>query len=142
MSFGTAASNSAQGFPKISASRACPCGSGDPFGRCCQLLHSGEAAPTPERLMRSRYVAFMTGDEEYLAATWHPRTRPVDLTLDPQQRWERLEISESGESGDDGFVNFHAHWRVGGARGVLSERSRFRRAYGRWYYVDGDVTES
>ncbi|MEJ1155325.1 YchJ family protein [Microbacterium marmarense] len=123
-------------------SAACPCASGSRFAQCCQPLHNGEIAPSPERLMRSRYAAFVVGNEHYLRATWHPLTRPEDLELDPQLRWNKLEIIDAGESGDEGFVAFRAAWHIGDESGQLSEHSRFRRAYGRWYYVDGDVAPS
>ena len=32
--------------------------------------------------MRSRFTAFVTGDSNYLLATWHPDTRPESLSLD------------------------------------------------------------
>ncbi|MBC7610715.1 MAG: zinc chelation protein SecC, partial [Polaromonas sp.] len=32
--------------------------------------------------MRSRYIAFVLGRADYLAATWHPSTRPVDISAD------------------------------------------------------------
>jgi SEC-C motif-containing protein len=92
--------------------------------------------------MRSRYAAFALGDDAYLLASWHPLTRPSDLALDADQRWERLDISGSTQEGDEGTVTFRAHWRHGTGRGVLAETSRFRRERGRWYYLDGDVSDS
>ena len=53
----------------------CPCGTGGPYDECCGALHRGEAtAPTAERLMRSRYSAFVRHNAEYLRQTWHPST--------------------------------------------------------------------
>lgn len=92
--------------------------------------------------MRSRYTAFVVGDARYLEETWHPGTRPTELDLDPDQRWTGLEVTgvEDGGAGDThGVVEFRAHWRHGGERGVLHERSRFRRHGGRWWYVEGIV---
>ena len=57
---------------------ACPCGSGEPLGRCCLVLHRGERqAATAEQLMRARYSAYAVGDLDYIWQTWHPRTRPA-----------------------------------------------------------------
>ncbi len=81
--------------------------------------------------MRARYSAFATGEADYLWRTWHPRTRPDRVTLDPAVQWTGLEILEA--SGDT--VEFRAHHTTG----VLHERSRFGRRAGRWFYVDGDV---
>jgi SEC-C motif-containing protein len=92
--------------------------------------------------MRSRYTAFALGNEEYLLTSWHPLTRPSDIDLDADQRWERLDIIASARVGDEGTVTFRAHWRLGAERGVLEETSRFRRQRGRWYYLDGDVGDS
>ncbi len=143
MSFGAAASNaSAGGFARVADDDPCPCGSGDRFGGCCAPALRGTPAPTAERLMRSRYTAFVVGDERYLAETWHPGTRPDDLTLDPAQRWAGLEIVdvEAGADGDArGEVEFRASWRWGRDRGVLHERSRFVRQSGRWWYLDGRI---
>ena len=60
-------------------SRRCPCGTGLTYGECCGKYHAGTNAPTAEALMRSRFSAFVTGDEAYLLRTWDPDTRPVTL---------------------------------------------------------------
>lgn len=92
--------------------------------------------------MRSRYSAYAVGDEDYLHRTWHPRTRPDRIDLDPDLRWEGLEVTElvDGEEGDDtGVVAFTARYRTPDGPGELAERSRFERRGSRWVYVDGDV---
>ena len=119
------------------APRRCPCGTGLTYAECCGRLHDGTAsAATAEQLMRSRYSAFAVGDPAYLLATWHPRTRPAGLDLDPEVRWTGLEIlATSGGSmlATEGTVEFRASYR-GGAQ---HEDSRFLREGGRWYYLDG-----
>src|SRR4051794_6177829 len=78
----------------------CPCLSGDTFESCCAPILSGEsAAPTAERLMRSRFTAFAMGDAAYLLKSWHPSTRPSELDLDPDVRWTRLDILETSSGG-------------------------------------------
>ena len=117
----------------------CPCGSGTPYAGCCGRLHRGETAETAEQLMRSRYAAFVVGDEGYLFRTWHPRTRPDGLTLTADRAWTRLEVlaTEAGGAGDDdGVVEFAAHYVAGGRPGVQHEVSRFERRRGVWVYVD------
>lgn len=96
--------------------------------------------------MRSRYTAFVIGDAEYLAQSWHPRTRPDDIEIDPDLRWTGLEIVDAEAGGVDdvtGVVEFRAAWEQGSGTesivGVLHERSRFARVRGRWYYLDGEV---
>ncbi|MDQ1580588.1 MAG: motif domain protein [Microbacteriaceae bacterium] len=118
----------------------CPCLSGETYDNCCGPFHRGEAAaPTAERLMRSRYSAFVVGDADYLLATWHPSTRPASLELDPGQRWFRLDIlgrSEGGMLDTDGTVEFSARYRLDGIAGEQREVSRFVREDRRWFYLD------
>ncbi|MEU8298663.1 YchJ family protein [Micromonospora sp. NPDC048909] len=124
------------------AERACPCGTGRPYGECCGPLHRGEAdAPTAEALMRSRFSAFAVGDAGYLLRSWHESTRPARLDLDPARRWTRLEIVDTARGGlfdGTGTVEFRAHYREGGRPGTQTERSRFVRADGRWVYLDAE----
>lgn len=119
----------------------CPCTSGDIMDSCCGPILSGAiAAPTAERLMRSRFTAFATGDFAHLLRSWHPSTRPADLQLDPETRWMRLDVlgTEAGGPFDtDGIVSFEAFFREEGARGSIRERSRFVREQRVWTYLDG-----
>lgn len=122
----------------------CPCGSGAPYGTCCGPLHEGAAAPTAESLMRSRFSAFALGLTPYLVSSWHPSTRPDDLTLDDDVTWRRLQIVDTvagGPEDADGIVEFRASYRGPDGAGLLHERSRFVRDDGRWAYLDGDVRE-
>jgi SEC-C motif domain protein len=118
----------------------CPCLSGEQYGDCCGRFHRGEAeAPTAEQLMRSRYTAFVVHDAGYLLRTWHPDTRPGELKLDPEMEWRRLDIVTTGRGGpldSEGTVEFKAHFRYDGERGVHHETSRFLRVDRRWYYLD------
>ncbi|WP_338776841.1 YchJ family metal-binding protein [Streptomyces sp. DG1A-41] len=117
---------------------SCLCGLPEAFGNCCGRYHSGTAAaPTAEALMRSRYCAFVKGDAGYLLRTWHPRTRPGTLELDPRMRWTGLEILDTSDGSafhSTGTVEFRASYRGGS----LHERSRFERVDGAWVYVDGE----
>ncbi|GAA5015419.1 YchJ family protein [Terrabacter aeriphilus] len=133
----------------VTGAGPCPCGSGRPYAGCCGPLLSGDdPAGTAEALMRSRYTAYLLGDVGHLVRTWHPRTRPEDLELDPRTTWTGLTVlrTERGGPGDgDGVVEFVARWREPSARGTdrtgeLHEVSRFTRRAGRWVYVDGDLT--
>lgn len=110
----------------------CPCGSGATYDACCgPLLANTAQATSPERLMRSRYTAHVRGDADHLFRTWHPRTRPDDIGLDPTTRWTGLRIVAV----DGDTVEFVAT----NERGQMHEVSRFEQRAGRWVYVDGDV---
>ena len=147
--------------PTIS-SGACPCG-GASYATCCGPFIAGAALPpTAEALMRSRYTAYVQRDEAYLRATWHPRTRPRDAILDPDEnlRWLGLEIKsalrlrqrkaeladhpDSDRDSDRNTVEFVARFKVGGRAQRLHETSRFVRepdpdlgGTPRWFYLDG-----
>ncbi|AIL07201.1 TPA: YchJ family protein [Stenotrophomonas maltophilia] len=120
----------------------CPCGLPAEYAACCGRFHAGEAAPDAERLMRSRYSAYVRGLADYLRQSWHPDTRPAELSLDdaPGQRthWLGLTVHEHTVTGaDSAEVRFTARYRVGGGSAVkMAEHSRFLRVDGRWYYLD------
>ena len=122
-------------------SRRCPCGTGLPVAECCgPLLDGTRTAATAEQLMRSRYSAFVRGEPGYLLASWHPRTRPATLAMDPDVRWTGLDVlATTGGSPleSEGTVEFRAHYVVARTAGAQHERSRFVREGGRWFYVDG-----
>ena len=124
----------------------CPCrkkSETTAYADCCEPFHTGRrAAPSPEALMRSRYAAFVLENDRYLSDTWHISTRPQTIAFDPAQEWLALRIKDAHEAGEQGWVAFEARARVGGRTQVLKERSRFVRADGRWFYVDGDVERS
>ncbi|MFJ9563226.1 YchJ family protein [Streptomyces fuscichromogenes] len=122
------------------AAASCPCGLPEPYEKCCARFHQGAAAPTAEALMRSRYSAFAKRDEPYLLRTWHPRTRPPRVDLDPAMRWTGLEILATADGSafhTSGTVTFRASFRGGS----LHERSRFERVEGAWVYLDGEFLD-
>ncbi|MFB9463264.1 YchJ family protein [Streptomyces cinereospinus] len=140
--------------PSAPAQQAeCPCGPGRRYATCCGRFvaqsatgaagpapSGAAAAPTAEALMRSRYSAFVRHETGYLLRTWHPRTRPERLDLDPGMRWTGLEIlgtTQGTAFHDTGTVTFRASFRGG----ALHERSRFERVDGAWVYVDGDFLD-
>ncbi|MBT2774138.1 SEC-C domain-containing protein [Halomonas sp. ISL-60] len=123
----------------------CPCGSQLTLDKCCGRHHHGEPAPTPEALMRSRYAAFVLGLNDYLLATWHPTTRPVELAPDPETEWKSLSIVGAKPPLDNtGYVHFNAcfYGRGRAQKGwhVLAEVSRFVKEQQRWWYIDGTPT--
>ncbi|MCU1558429.1 MAG: hypothetical protein JWN09_2424 [Microbacteriaceae bacterium] len=129
-------------WPVADAAARCPCQSGESYGACCAPVHLGTiAAPTAERLMRSRYSAFVVGDARYLLESWHSSTRPPAIELDPGLRWLGLEImaTENGRMLDTiGTVEFRARYSQRGAVGEQHERSRFVRESRRWFYLGAD----
>ena len=137
---------------KQNPNASCPCG-GLPlnarFAQCCEpLLDGRKHASNAEQLMRSRYTAYTLGRGDYVSQTWHPSTRPADLQLQGPgaahgPRWLGL-IVHSHRRIDDRHeeVSFTARWREQGRAQRMTETSRFVRENGKWFYVDGDVTEA
>ena len=130
----------------INKPQVCPCGRLDAKGKpmalhdCCGPLHAGSPAPTAERLMRSRYSAFVLGLESYLLSTWYPSQRPASLTLEAGAKWLGLEIKDHKSTGTHtAEVEFVARYRVAGQAVRQHERSRFVREGEYWFYMDGDV---
>ncbi|MCG9080595.1 YchJ family protein [Laribacter hongkongensis] len=123
----------------------CPCGSGLLLEACCgPRLDGSHPAPTAEALMRSRYVAYVRQDADYLRASWHPDTCPEEFGFDTPVKWLglRVEQSEAGQEDDQqGVVRFAARYKVNGRAGMMQETSRFVRLDGRWVYVDGKVCD-
>lgn len=126
----------------------CPCGSTLDLAACCGRFHAGEAAPTAEALMRSRYAAYALGRLDYIAATC---AGPAALAFDRAEAetlqfgtsWLGLEIvatRKGGETDSEGTVSFVARYRHNGVEAALSETSRFRRIEGRWFYWDREAT--
>jgi len=120
----------------------CPCGSSLTLEACCGQYVSGQLpAPTAEALMRSRYVAYVQMDANYLMETWHPSTRPEkpDFFGD-NVIWKGLEIlsTQNGlENDTEGVVEFRAKCRVKDQAAGLDESSSFIKENGAWFYVDG-----
>ena len=126
------------------ADAPCPCGHPRPTLDCCGRWHAGPQhlqAPDAEALMLSRYSAYVLGLNDYLLATWHASTRPVEMPpLQPDLRWLGLEVRRHQADGDgQAVVEFVARSKVAGRATRLVEVSRFVREAGRWFYVDGDV---
>lgn len=96
--------------------------------------------------MRSRYTAYVLKLEDYLLASWHPKTRPdaLNLTEEPPIKWLGLDVKRAKTEGDaaqgnTAMVEFVARYRIGGGKAEhLHEISQFKRVDGRWYYLRGD----
>ncbi|MGN0919015.1 MAG: YchJ family protein [Oxalobacter sp.] len=117
----------------------CPCG-GASFRSCCEpYLEDGVPAPTALALMRSRYSAFVTGNEAYLRETWLAENRPSGVIIEKKDpvKWVGLKILRHQELGDRATVEFIASYKRNGRMMALHENSLFIRENGHWYYVDG-----
>lgn len=125
----------------------CPCGSGTTYSDCCAPYHQRRlTAPSPEKLMRSRYTAFCLHQVDYLIDTLHPAFRDgndrqrIDNARD-DHRWLALQIlAQFATAPNQGTVEFVAYCQAHDRAEVtqLHERSQFVREAGRWFYTEGD----
>lgn len=122
----------------------CPCGSRQPYAACCGQYHQGTQPADARLLMRARYSAYTLGLEDYLLATWHPSTRPTHLRLaeEAQPQWLGLTVKRfEPVDPEHARVEFVARYRVAGRAYRLHEVSSFVRESGRWFYVEGQVSD-
>ncbi len=130
---------------RISVNDPCPCGSGKKYKKCCQIFHKGAMPKDALSLMKSRYSAYAVGDIEYIIKTTDIENpdytdnlsswRESISDFSKNNNFERLEIVEYIDNGDNAIVEFKAY--ISGV--VMRERSRFLKRDGKWLYLDGDV---
>jgi SEC-C motif-containing protein len=119
---------------------ACPCGGGEFMSCCGRFIEQGMLPQTAEELMRSRYTAYTLDDEDYIRATWYPRTLPQGklTATEPDVKWTGLEVRKFVAEGERATVEFIARYKIGGRAYKMHEVSRFVFEEGRWYYLDGE----
>ena len=59
------------------SAQPCPCQSGLTYADCCRPLHQGMPAADAEKLMRSRYAAFVLQNIDYIVHTTVPVQQPL-----------------------------------------------------------------
>jgi SEC-C motif-containing protein len=128
---------------------SCPCQSGQSYQNCCAVYLNGSAvAPTAEKLMRSRYTAYVRGDIDYIKKTLAPESTK-DFDAAATKKWSREAdwkglriVSVEGVQANDqrAVVEFVATY---GTRGQVLEHhevSHFRKnEKGEWFFVSGEA---
>lgn len=131
------------------ASKICYCGRALAFKDCCEPYLKDEKSPIgPEELMRSRYVAFVLKNIDYLLNTNDPQTRH-DFDLKANKEWaegvefQGLEVLRQESSGNKGIVEFKATYRdlVSEEIHTHHEISKFRKQAGIWYFREGKIVK-
>ena len=126
---------------------ACPCGSGQSYADCCAPWHQGALPPDAERLMRSRYSAYVLNLMEYLVSSTLP-AQQAELDVEAMRAWSQssqwlgltVETHEP-QPPDRAYVTFTARWReTDGTEHAHRERSSFVCRDSRWYFIDPTVT--
>ena len=131
------------------AETPCPCGNDATYADCCGKYHSGLAqAETAEKLMRSRYCAFVLRNGSYLTTTFAEEKRggfDSDSIAQDETNWIGLEVIDRVAGGildQSGQVEFIARFIDNGVHLALHEISNFERRDGKWFYVDGVFPET
>lgn len=122
----------------------CYCGSGVSFETCCNPFLKNEAqADTPEKLMRSRYSAYVVANARYILDTTHPKTRHYHskkaiLQWSKENTWQKLEIVLS----EANRVVFKAYFKDNSEiEQIHYENSLFEKLGDKWYYVSGSFED-
>jgi SEC-C motif-containing protein len=114
---------------------------------CLPFIRGEQKPATALELMASRYVAYTTGDIDYLVTTHDPETRSgIDRGATEEwsqrARWLGLNVVKTdagGASDSAGEVEFIAHYAIEGVEQTHHEQARFRRIDGTWFFVDGEL---
>lgn len=129
-------------------SDSCPCESGLSLGECCGKYFDGTIfPPTPEELLRSRYVAHVTHNHKYLIDTTHSNYKDEESEADitkwiDQLEWKGFTILTSigGKERDTtASISFIVHFLVNGIPREMRETAHFVKEQGKWLYTYGDV---
>ena len=123
---------------------ACPCGSSEPFERCCAPYLEGRIPPsTAEALMRSRYTAYTRMNMAYLRNTDDSVSRGA--FADPRAIWDAatldwlgltvVRVIDGGKTDMTGEVAYIARYRDKGVEKQLAEHAVFRKKNGAWFYA-------
>jgi len=122
----------------------CPCGSKIDYEHCCEPFIIGKcSAPTAEKLMRSRYSAYVKKNIDYLFRTLHPDAR-ADFDAKATQawaertQWTKLEILNADNKDR---VEFIASYIENDKHKKHHEISIFKKEAGCWYYVGQEKPE-
>lgn len=129
--------------------KSCYCGNAQPYSKCCEPYVTGKkAAPTAEALMRSRYSAYVVQNIDYIEAT-HSLEERDNLSVEETRKWAEesswlgldiLSVDKGLESDDEGRVEFIARFSQEGMVYEHHELSRFHKVDGKWYYLEGKVS--
>lgn len=125
----------------------CICQSHQAAADCCQPFLAREASPAnAEQLMRSRYVAYVSGDIDYLVATTVPAQQAL-LNQAAMAAWSReaewLGLTVHAHTPHikphHAQVEFTARFAENGTAHEHRELSAFVQIDGRWYFIDPTV---
>jgi SEC-C motif-containing protein len=123
------------------------CHSGKLYKDCCEKYHDGELPENALALMRSRYSAYANGKVDYIISTTHVKNSNFTKDLKKwsaeikefceKTKFEGLDILEFIDNEPTSYVTFRVHLLQGNRDASFTERSKFLKTAGKWYYLDG-----
>ena len=130
-------------------SELCLCGSSQTYALCCAPYHLGESYPdNAEKLMRSRYCAYVKHNIPYIVNTTVPaQQQGLDQkemqTWSETTDWVKLEVVNFKEkvSKIHSQVEFKAYFNHQGQEHHHHELSTFTLIEGKWYFLDPTVEQ-
>ena len=119
----------------------CLCGQSKEYDDCCGAIIENKRVPmSPEELMRSRYSAYVKGNEKYLVLSaiqenqYNDDIKLIEEFTNSVQ-WLKLDVL----CVKDNTVEFKAYYREKDGIKVLHEKSNFIQENGMWKYADGEL---
>ena len=125
---------------KFSINNPCPCGSKIKYKKCCGKYHKGLVAKTALELMKSRYTAFVVGKIDYIITTSTFQKDFDDLkSFSDNCEFKKLDILEFIDGNSEAYVTFKATIFCDTQDNSFTEKSRFIKENGKWYYESGEI---
>lgn len=92
--------------------------------------------------MRARYSAHAKGNIQFIEQSWHPDTRPSDMSdvkaWNDTCTWLALNVANSRRLGKKGVVEFVGLYRQSGKLQQHHEIAQFVLEKGQWWYLERD----
>lgn len=121
----------------------CPCNPEKKYSECCQKAHQNiNSVTTAEKLMRSRYSAFVLANTKYLQKSHHSTTRLTKQENRDLEKWTKsvnwikLEILNTTEN----TVEFKAFFKENGMTNYIHENSKFCIENEHWVYLGAQTS--
>ena len=125
----------------MSINDKCPCGSGLKYKKCCKTYHDGKVAKNALFLMKSRYSAYAQNQYKYIIKTQYNSKDSIESIKEfsINTTFKKLEIIEFIDKDNEAFVTFKANLFTDSKDSSFTEKSRFIKENGIWYYLDGEI---
>ena len=127
---------------------SCACGSGVAYLSCCgPYIENTHKPDQPDKLMRSRYVAYTQANMQYIEQTMCGKALDqFDSNHNKQWtesvQWMKLDVINSAISKTNdrkGFVEFKAYYKTNGLVKCMHEKSSFIRIDDTWFYNGSEM---